>query len=62
MIDESTDISVSCHLVLFASFIEEEFSLCVFFLNYCILKKEKKICMNNILNINMKHEKIKTIF
>ena len=31
MIDESTDLFVTCHLVVFASFIEEGLPLCIFF-------------------------------
>jgi hypothetical protein len=31
MIDESTDISVTGHLVVFASFVEEGLPLCIFF-------------------------------
>ena len=30
MIDESTDISVTCDLVVFANFVEDGFSFCVF--------------------------------
>ena len=32
MIDESTNISVTGHLVVFASFVEEDFVLCIFFI------------------------------
>jgi hypothetical protein len=45
MIDESTDISVIGHLVVFASFIEEELPLCVFFGLLHIEKEKKNACI-----------------
>jgi hypothetical protein len=41
MIDESTDISVTGHLVVFASFVEEGLSLCVFLGLLHIEEREK---------------------
>jgi hypothetical protein len=45
MIDESTDISVTGHLVVFASLVEEELSLCVFFGLLHIEEGKKNICI-----------------
>jgi hypothetical protein len=42
MIDESTDISVTCHLVVFASFVEEGLFLCVF-IGLLHIEEEKKM-------------------
>jgi hypothetical protein len=46
MIDESTDVFVTCHLVVFASLVEEGLSLCVFLALLHI--EEGKKCIYNI--------------
>ena len=45
MIDESTDISVTCHLVVFASFVEEGLALCVFLGLLHIEEGKKDACI-----------------
>ena len=45
MIDESTDISVTGHLVVFASFVEEELRLCVFLRLLHIEEEKKDACI-----------------
>lgn len=60
MIDESMDISVPDHFVVFASFVKEILSLCI---NIGLLHiKEEKKCIFNIWNINKKYERMKSQF
>ena len=51
------------HVILFFLLVlSRKNFLFVFFFGLLHIEEGKKICMNNILNINMEHEKIKTIF
>ena len=55
MIDESTNISVTGHLVIFLLVLLRRDFLFVYLLDYCILKKEKNVCITfEILTRNIK--------
>lgn len=45
MIHESMDISVTCHFVVFASFVEEDLPLCIFLILLHIEEGKKDACI-----------------